>query len=101
MGKNTDKRLSMAEEIEKRKADPDWCRNLASSVVKRHKKESESKGNLFAFPVRNLLAAAAILLVSASVGWFAVSNLVPQDDEVMHGISLLVEGESYLSSLEE
>ncbi|TGK62229.1 hypothetical protein EHQ27_16685 [Leptospira wolffii] len=101
MGKSVNQSLSMKEEIGLRKSDPNWSKNIASCVVRRHKEESETKGKVISFPMRNVLAAAAVLLVSVSIGWFAITNVLPPEDEVMHGISFLFEGDSYLSSLEE
>ncbi len=101
MGQISNKRLSMQEEMALRKSDPNWSKNLAACVIRQYKEESEDQGKLILFPAGNILRAAAVLLLSVSLGWFAFSNFLPQEDEVLHGISLLLDGDSYLSSLEE
>ncbi|TGK02811.1 hypothetical protein EHQ53_12400 [Leptospira langatensis] len=102
MGKTLKQNLPMQEEINIRKTDPNWSKELASCVIRRYKEE-EGNRTVVRFPVRNVLAAAAVLLLGVSIGWFAVSgggSLNPEED-MYHGVSLLLDGDSYLSSLEE
>ncbi|TGK06819.1 hypothetical protein EHO59_01435 [Leptospira semungkisensis] len=101
MGKTLKESLPMQEEINQRKVDPNWSRELASCVIRRYKEE-EGNRKVVRFPVRNVLAAAAVLLLGVSIGWFAVSGgSLNSEEDLYHGVSLLLDGDSYLSSLEE
>ena len=100
MGKILKDCLPMKEEIEKRKSDPNWSKNLASCVIDRYTKEENSK-KLVRFPVRNVLAVAAALLLGISIGWYSFSGQFNVEDEYYLGVSSILEGDSYLSTLEE
>ncbi|TGL60710.1 hypothetical protein [Leptospira sarikeiensis] len=101
MGKILKDCLPMKDEIEKRKMDPNWSRNLASCVIQRYTEESENSKKVIQFPIRKVLAAAAALLLGLSIGWYSLTSQTNTEDEYYLGISSILEGESYLSSLEE
>ncbi|WP_039948458.1 hypothetical protein [Leptospira fainei] len=103
MGRIIKNDLDMKEEVLKRKSDPNWPKTIASCVIQRYQEESKTD-KLRVFSGRRLLAAAAILLVGISIGWFAVNSSLPQEEEFIREVSWIWEGDfipgSYISVLE-
>ncbi|WP_243393219.1 hypothetical protein [Leptospira perolatii] len=94
------KNLNLQEEVQKRKSDPQWSKHLASCVIQKYCAESGSR-KFGSGTVSRFLAAAAILLLTLGLGWTTMNVLNSQEDEIVYGISSILEGEPYLSSLEE